>query len=99
MRISKSTIRESQRIRCLGTHQVPGSGSDVKEREKVEAESSIQNAGRRCKALAHHQRLTMHRLSVAHAILCNLHVLYKGASKMYIPMETRNVFLGGQTTG
>src|ERR1700682_224956 len=99
MRISKSTIRESQRIPCLGSHQIPGSGSDVKEREKVEAESGIQDAGRRSKALAHHQWLTMYRLSAAQAILCNLHVLNKRASKMYISMETRNVFLGGQTTG
>ena len=61
----KSAIYELQRIDCLDSHQVPGSGSNVKVWEVVEAESSIQNAGRRSKALAHHQRLTIYRLSAA----------------------------------
>ena len=51
----------------------------MKEREEVEAESSIQDAGRRSKALAHHQRLTMYRLSVAQALEANS--LWRGQEK------------------
>src|SRR5438445_1350282 len=68
-------IQYLQWIRSLCRHHIPGGRSNVEQREKVETESGVQAACSSSNALPHDERLTIHRLSCAQAILGNLHIL------------------------
>src|SRR5664279_942526 len=97
LRNSISPRRESHRIISQSSHQVPGSGSDVKIGEVVEAESGIQNAGRSSKSLPHHQWLTINGLPRAQTVLSDLGVLQKEVGQIQVSMKTGDVLVGGQT--
>ncbi len=69
----------------------------MEQREEIETESGVQAACSSSNALAHDERLTIHRLSCPQAVLGDLHILQERARQIQIAMETRNVILGGQT--